>query len=135
MAIVLFTDGRIEANKSDEDVRKGLLNFVNVVELIKQLDIKLYIIVVGGDVSREVRLALEGPEGSSAAGHIFYMPRTFDRKKISEVYNKINEMEKNRLLIKMFKRKKDTRWALAAAALGMLAVYGAAQVFPLMKTV
>ena len=88
MAIVLFTDGRIEANKSEDDAKKGLLNFVNVVELVKQLGIKLYLIVVGGDVTSDIRLALEGPAGESAAGHIFYMPQTFDRQKITEVYNK-----------------------------------------------
>jgi len=123
MAIVLFTDGRIEANKSTEDVEKGLLNFVNVIELAKQLGIKLYLIVVGGDVTSEVRQALEGPAGEPSAGHIFYMPRTFDRKKITEVYNNINDMEKNRLLVKLEKRKKDTRRPLALAAAGILAAY------------
>ena len=123
MAMVLFTDGRIEANKSTEDVGKGLLNFVNVIELVKQLGIKLYLIVVGGDVDSEVRLALEGPEGDSSAGHIFYMPRTLDRKKITEAYNKINDMEKNRLLVKLEKRKKDTRGPLALAAAVILAAF------------
>ncbi|HOI16838.1 MAG TPA: hypothetical protein PK036_10910 [Geobacteraceae bacterium] len=123
MAIVLFTDGRIEANKSAEDVEKGLLNFVNVIQLIKRLGIKLYLIVVGGDVTGEVRTALEGQSGESAAGHIFYMPRTLDRNKITAVYNRIHEMEKNRLLVKLEKRKKDTRWPLALAAAGILAAY------------
>jgi Ca-activated chloride channel family protein len=135
MAMVLFTDGRIEANKSDEDVKKGLLNFVNVVELIKQLGIKLYLIVVGGDVTSEVRLALEGPEGSSAAGHIFYMPRTFDRKKMTEVYNKINAMEKNRLLVKIIKRKKDTRCLFATAAAVLLTVYCFVHISPYMRKI
>jgi Ca-activated chloride channel family protein len=130
MAIVLFTDGRIEANKSAEDVKKGLLNFVNVIWLVKKLGIKLYIIVVGGDVNREVRLALEGPAGESSSGHIFYMPRTFDRKKITEVYDKINNMEKNRLLVKLEKRKKDTRGPLALAAAGILAAYCFLSILP-----
>ena len=135
MAIVLFTDGRIEANKSSEDVQKGLLNFVNVIELVKKLGIKLYLIVVGGDVTREVRLALEGPEGKSSAGHIFYMPRTLDRKKITEVYNKINEMEKNRQLVKLEKRKKDTRWPLALAAAGFLAAFCFLHVLPSIRRI
>jgi hypothetical protein len=135
MAIVLFTDGRIEANKTDEDIKKGLLNFVNVVELVKQLGIKLYLIVVGGDVTSEVRVALEGPAGDSAAGHIFYMPRTFDRKKITEVYKNIHAMEKNRLLVKMFKRKKDTRWALAASAAVVLAGFCFVQLSPYMRRI
>lgn len=121
MAIVLFTDGRIEANKSTEDVEKGFLNFVNVIGLIKQLGIKLYLVVVGGDVTGEVRQALEGSAGKSSAGHIFYMPRNMDRTQITAVYDNINKMEKNRLLVKLEKRKKDTRGPLALAAAGMLA--------------
>jgi hypothetical protein len=92
-----------------------------VIELIKKLGIKLYFIVVGGDVNSEVRLALEGPAGESSAGHIFYMPHTFDRTQITAVYDKINSMEKNRLLVKLEKRKKDTRGPLALAAAGILA--------------
>ncbi len=130
MAIVLFTDGRIEANKSAEDVEKGLLNFVNVIELVKRLGIKLYLIVVGGDVNSEVRQALEGPAGESSAGHIFYMPRTFDRTQITAVYNKINHMEENRLLVKLEKRKKDTRGPLALAAAGILAAYCFLHILP-----
>jgi Ca-activated chloride channel family protein len=130
MAIVLFTDGRIEVNKSAEDVQKGLLNFVNVIELIKKLGIKLYLIVVGGDVNSEVRLALEGPAGESSAGHIFYMPRTFDRTQITAVYNEINDMEENRLLVKLEKRKKDTRGPLSLAAACILAAYCFLHILP-----
>ena len=130
MAIVLFTDGRIEANKSTEDVEKGLLNFVNVIDLVKQLGIKLYLVVVGGDVTSEVRQALEGPAGDSSAGHIFYMPRSLDRKQITAVYNKINDMEKNRLLVKLEKRKKDTRGPLALTAAGILAAYCLLRILP-----
>jgi Ca-activated chloride channel family protein len=130
MAIVLFTDGRIEANKSTEDVEKGFLNFVNVIGLVKQLGIKFYLVVVGGDVTGEVRQALEGPGGDSSSGHIFYMPRTFDSKQITSVYNKINEMEKNRLLVKLEKRKKDTRWPLALAAACMLVAYCLLRILP-----
>jgi hypothetical protein len=130
MAIVLFTDGRIEANKSTEDVAKGFLNFVNVIGLVKQLGIKLYLVVVGGDVTSEVRQALEGPAGESSAGHIFYMPRTFDRKQITTVYNKIHEMEKNRLLVKLEKRRKDTRGPLALAAAGIVAAYCLLRILP-----
>jgi Ca-activated chloride channel homolog len=130
MAIVLFTDGRIEANKSSEDVENGLLNFVNVIGLVKQLGIKLYLVVVGGDVTSEVRQALEGPSGDSSSGHIFYMPRSLDRKQITAVYNKINDMEKNRLLVKLEKRKKDTRWPLALTAVGFLAAYCLLLVLP-----
>jgi hypothetical protein len=130
MAIVLFTDGRIEANKGSEAVEKGLLNFVNVIGLVKRLGIKLYLVVVGGDVTSEVRQALEGPAGESSSGHIFYIPRALDRNQITSVYNKINSMEKNRLLVKLEKRKKDTREPLALAAACVLAAYCLLQVLP-----
>ena len=135
MAIVLFTDGRIEANKSEDDAKKGLLNFVNVVELLKRLGIKLYLIVVGGDVTSDIRLALEGPAGESAAGHIFYMPQTFDKQKIIEVYNTINAMEKNRLLEKIVKRKKDTRWFFSASALCAIVIYCFLQITPYFRKI
>jgi len=130
MAIILFTDGRIEANKSAEDAEKGLLNFVNVIGLVKQLGIKLYLVVVGGDVTSEVRQALEGPGGDSSAGHLFYMPRSLDRTQITAVYKNINNLEKNRLLVKLEKRKRDTRGPLALAAAGMLAAYCLVQILP-----
>ncbi len=130
MAIVLFTDGRIEANKGGDDAERGFLNFVNVITLVKQLGIKLYFVVVGGDVTSEVRQALEGPGGDSSSGRIFYMPRTFDAKQITAVYNKINDMEKNRLLVKLEKRKKDTRGPLALAAAAVLAAYGLFRILP-----
>jgi len=130
MVIVLFTDGRIEVNKNSEDVDKGLLNFVNVIALVRQLGIKLYIVVVGGDVSGEVHQALEGPSSDSSAGRIFYMPRFLDQKQITAVYDNINRMEKNRLLVKLEKRKKDTRRPLALAATGMLAAYCLLRVLP-----
>ena len=56
--LVLFTDGRIEANKTDEDVQKGLPNFVNVIGLIGKLGVKIYLIVVGDDVNPEVKAAM-----------------------------------------------------------------------------
>jgi hypothetical protein len=130
MAIVLFTDGRIEANKLTEDVEQGLLNFVNVIGLVKRLGIKLYLVVVGGDVTGEVRQALEGPAGESSSGHIFHMPRTLDRTQITAVYDQINKMEKNRLLVKLEKRKKDTRRPLALATAGMLAASCLLRILP-----
>jgi hypothetical protein len=120
MAVVLFTDGRIEANKSDEDVRKGLPNFVNVVRLIQRLGVKLYLIVVGGDVNHEVKTAIEGANGSRPVGRIFYMPRRFEAEKIEKVYEQIDRMEKNRLLTRIQKKKKETRWLFAWIAWGLL---------------
>lgn len=130
MAIVLFTDGRIEANKSEEDVRKGLPNFVNVVKLIQQLGVKLYLIVVGGDVNPEVKRAMERENGKGPAGQIFYMPRTFQREKIEEVYERIDEMEKNRLLTRIQKRKRELREFFSWLALAFLALHGFLRLTP-----
>jgi Ca-activated chloride channel homolog len=135
MAIVLFTDGRIEANKSAEDASQGLLNFVKVIELVKRLGIRLYLIVVGGEVTGDVRMALEGSDGGASAGSIFYMPRSLDREKITSVYNRINEMEKNRLLVRLEKRKRDTRWPLALAAACVLAAYCFLQSLPSIRKI
>jgi Ca-activated chloride channel homolog len=123
MAIVLFTDGRIEANKTEEDVRKGLPNFVNVLQLLKKLGVKIYLIIVGGEVNEEVQAAIDVPEQGQRAGQIFYMPRTFSVGRITEVYEKINELEKNRLLVKLAKKKKETRWWCTWIAAGFL-VFG-----------
>jgi hypothetical protein len=124
MAIVIFSDGRIEANKSEEDVRKGLPNFVNVVKLIQQLGVRLYLIVVEGDVTPEVKRAMENGNGDGPPGQIFYMPRTFQHAKIEEVYARIHEMEKNRLLTRIEKRKRETRWIFLWLAWGFLALHG-----------
>jgi hypothetical protein len=135
MAVVLFTDGRIEANKSDGDVRKGLPNFVNVVKLIQQLGVRLYLIVVGGDVNREVKAAIESPNGSGPVGQIFYMPRRFEGEKIEEVYGQIDRMEKNRLLTRIQKKKKETRWIFAWIAWGLLGAYCLVRLTPSFRRV
>ncbi len=135
MAIVMFTDGRIEANKSDEDVRKGLPNFVNVVKLIKKLGVKLYLIVAGGEVNQELKDAIEMQEGEKSIGRIFYMPRAFDLQKIKEVYSRIHEMEKNKLLVKMVKKKKDTRQAFALFGMVSLIAYCFLKVAPRSKSI
>ncbi len=113
MAIVMFTDGRIESNKSEDDVRKGLPNFVNVVKLIKHLGVNFYFIVAGGEVNGELKDAIELPLEDKAAGRIFYAPKAFDIDKIKAVYRKIHEMEKNRLLVKLSQHKKETRQIFA----------------------
>lgn len=120
MAIVLFTDGRIEANKTEEDVRKGLPNFVNVIQLLRKLGVKIYLIVVGGEVNEEVQAAMDVADQRQRGGQIFYMPRTFSVDRITEVYEKINEMEKNRLLVKLTQKKKETRWWCSLMAAGFL---------------
>ena len=134
MAIILFTDGRIEANKSDEDVKKGLPNFANVVKLTKSLGVRLYIIAVEGDVNEEVKNAMYDAEsGSDPGGRIFYMPRIMSTEKIRLIYNEINEMEKNRLLVKIIKKKKETRWALIFTGMILVISYSFMRLTPWFK--
>jgi hypothetical protein len=133
MAIILFTDGRIEANKSDTDVQKGIPNFVNVVQLLKRLGVRLYLVSVSGEVNHEVESVFEGTGGGSRVGRIFYMPYRFDLAKIKEVYSKIDQMEKNRLLTKISQRKRDTRWMFTSGAVSFLVLYGFTQVMPRFK--
>jgi Ca-activated chloride channel homolog len=130
MAVVLFTDGRIEANKSEEDVRKGLPNFVNVLELFRRLGVRLYLISVSGEVNTEVQEAFEAKNDEGTVGRIFYMPRRFDEEQMREVYTQISEMERNKLLTQLSRRKKDTRWVFNWAAFGSLLTYGFFQVTP-----
>jgi len=135
MAIVLFSDGRIEANKSDEDIKRGLPNFVNVIKLIKKLGVKLYLIAVDPDINREIRAAIQDEEGAENVGRIFYMPHTFSMEKIEEVYYNINEMEKNKLLTKVIKRKKDTRLFFASIGTGLMVFYCFLRVTPWLKRI
>jgi len=130
MAIVLFTDGRIEPNKSDEDVRKGIPNIVNVLKLVRGLGVKLYLISVTGEVNREVEAAFEESGGRSGVGRIFYMPGRLDRDTIRSVYQKIDEMEKNKLLTRLYRKKKDTREICEWMALAFLGLYGFLEVSP-----
>ena len=66
---------------------------------------------------------VESANGSGPVGQIFYMPRTFQGEKIKEVYKKIDEMEKNRLLTRIQKKKRETRWLFAWIAWGLLSAY------------
>jgi hypothetical protein len=135
MAIVLFTDGRIEANQSANDVRKGLPNFVNVVKLLNKLNIKLYLIVVGAEVNDDVRAAIEDATTDRGGGRIFYMPRRFSLKKIEEVYGRIDEMEKNRLLVKIEEKQKETRRLFSFMAMLSLVLYCFLRISPWLKKI
>ncbi len=118
MAMVLFSDGRIEANQSQDDIRRGLPNFANVVKLLKRLGVKMYLIAVDPDINPEVRSAFE-ENAHGSAGKIFYIPDV-SRQKLAEVYEEINQMEKNKLLVQITRRQKDTRFMLSASAVGLL---------------
>lgn len=135
MAIVLFTDGRIEANQSANDVRKGLPNCVNVVKLLNRLNIKLYLIVVGAEVNEDVRTAIEDATADRSSGRIFYMPRRFSQKKIEAVYSQIDAMEKNRLLEKIEEKKKETRRLFSILAMLCLIPYCFLRVSPWLKKI
>ena len=135
MAIVLFTDGRIETNQSAGDVRKGLPNFVNVIKLLHHLNIKLYLIVVGAEVSEDVRSTMEAAATDRSGSRIFYLPRRFSLKKIEEVYSRINEMEKNRLLKKIEEKKKETRWLFSLLTMLCLIPYCFLRISPWLKRI
>jgi hypothetical protein len=123
MAIVLFTDGRIEAGNQQEDIRKGLPNFVNVIHLLHQLNVRLYLIVVSSEIDPDVRAALEESETDGSRSRIFFMPGRFDSQKINAVYTQIHEMEKNQFMVRWEKHQKQTRNAFTWASLCFLAVF------------
>ena len=130
MAIVMFTDGKIDANMSAVDVRQGLPNFVNIVKLIKKVGIRFYLIVAGGDVHPGLREAIERGEKNGQAGRIFFMPETLNVETIKDVYRVIDEMEKNKLLVRLERKKKSTRPIFAVAGLLSLIAYWSLSVAP-----
>ncbi len=130
MAIVMFTDGKIDANRTAVDVRQGLPNFVNVVKLIQKLGIRLYLIVAGGQVHPELRDAIESGEEKTEAGRIFFMPESLEVETIKEAYRVIHEMEKNRLLMRLARKKKSTRPVLTGAGVVSLLAYWSLSVAP-----
>ncbi|MDM8517657.1 hypothetical protein QUF76_15780 [Desulfobacterales bacterium HSG16] len=129
MVIILFTDGRIDACQSDSDVKKGLPNFVNIIKLIQKLGVKFYLISLNRIIDPEVKDAIyDRTDGGT--GRIFYMPGGFSAKKIKEVYNSINQLEKNRLLIKYSNKQKQTRKFFTGIAFAALIAYCAIRLIP-----
>jgi hypothetical protein len=133
MAIVIFSDGRIEANQSEEDIRKGLPNFANVVKLLKLLGVRVYLIAVDPDVNREVKDVFQ-EDGGEGSGRIFYLP-TVDRESIAQVYQQIHRLEKNKLLVQISRRKKDTRHVLATTAMCLLLLFAIMKTTPWFRRV
>ncbi|WP_373499440.1 VWA domain-containing protein [Desulfococcus sp.] len=129
MAIVLFTDGRIEANAGPADAAAGLPNFVNVARLIRKLGVRLYLVVTGDRVDDEVARAVAGPDGG-AAGRLFFMPRTADAERIGRVFQTIHDMEKNRLLATVEHKRREARPVLAAMAAAALIASWAVRIAP-----
>ncbi len=120
MAVILFTDGRIEP-RLRAHVRRGQLpNLVNVITLMKALDMRLYIIAIGGQVDETVVEAMEPVAGQPAVGRIFPLARGLDRQQIQEVYSEIDALEANRNLIRATIRPRWTRPWFITAALGFM---------------
>jgi hypothetical protein len=114
MAVILFTDGRIEPALRAGG-RGGGPNLVNLIELMKLVGIKLYIISVGGDVDAAVADVME-KSGTAALGRIFVTAKDVDRETIREVYSEIDRLEKNRNLARITRVKKSTRQHFAGLA-------------------
>jgi hypothetical protein len=127
MALVIFTDGRIEAGS-----RYGGPNFANVARWLREMGVGLYLIVVGETVDPAVRAAVGGAisgtdgeaSGTNPPGRIFFMPGRFDAERIRTVYAEIDRLEKNRLRISIHRVPRETREPVAVAAGLALLGYG-----------
>ncbi len=135
MVIVMFTDGRIEANTTDKDIQKGLPNFVNIVKLLRKLGIRFYLIVTGKTINPDVKAAIETVRNNRSGGRIFYMPRRFDPETINAAFKTIHEMEKNKLLVKVFQKKKETRQIFASASMFFLLLYCIMNISPYFRRI
>jgi hypothetical protein len=133
MALVIFTDGRIEAGSRD-----GGPNFANVARWLREMGVGLYLIVVGETVDPAVREAVAGSiskaeagtTGTSPSGRIFFMPGRFDAERIRTVYAEIDRLEKNRLRVSIRQVPRETRGPLAVAAGLALLGYGVCWMVP-----
>lgn len=133
MALVIFTDGRIEAGSRD-----GGPNFANVARWLREMGVGLYLIVVGETVDPAVRVAVAGSisgvesrdSGTSPQGRIFFMPGRFHAERIRTVYEEIDRLEKNRLRVSIRRVPRETREPLAVAAGLALLGYGICWMVP-----
>jgi len=114
MAVILFTDGRIEPALRAGG-RGGGPNLVNIIELMKLIGVKLYIISVGGDVDAAVA-DIMAKGGTAELGRIFVTAKDVDQETIREVYGEIDRLEKNRNLARITRVKKSTRQYFAGLA-------------------
>ena len=122
MAVILFTDGRIEP-RLRAHVRRGQLpNLVNIITLMKALDIRFYIIAIGGQVDEAVVEAMSPVAGQPTVGRIFPLGKGFDREQIQQVYREIDALEANRNLIRSTVRPRWTRPWFIATALGLILI-------------
>jgi len=117
MAVILFTDGRIEPALRAGG--RGISpNLVNIIDLMKTIGVKLYIISVGGDVDTAVADIMV--QGGADLGRIFVTAKDVDRETIGEVYGEIDRLERNRNLARVTRVKKSTRLHLAGLAFALM---------------
>jgi hypothetical protein len=122
MAVILFTDGRIEP-RLRAHVRRGQLpNLVNIITLMKALDIRFYIIAIGGQVDEAVAEAMTPIAGQPPVGRIFPLAKGVDREQMQQIYREIDALEANRNLIRTTIRPRWTRPWFIAAALGLILI-------------
>ncbi len=122
MAVILFTDGRIEP-RLRAHVRRGQLpNLVNIITLMKALDMRFYIIAIGGQVDDAVVNAMTPVAGQPSIGRIFPLAKGFDPEQIQQVYREIDTLEANRNLIRATVRPRWTRPWFVATALGLILI-------------
>lgn len=120
MAVILFTDGRIEP-RLRAHVRGGQLpNLVNIIALMKALNMRFYIIAIGGQVDETVAKAMAPVAGQPPIGRIFPLAKGFDQEQIQQVYREIDTLETNRNLIRAMVRPHWTRPWFVATALGLI---------------
>lgn len=112
-AVILFTDGRIEPTLRAHQREGTVPNLVNVIALMKELGIRLYIISVGGEVDEAVSKAMAeiGPE----VGRIFVTAKAIQQQTIDEVYQEIDNLESNRNLTRITLVNRSTSHFFAVA--------------------
>ncbi len=108
LAIILFTDGRIKASPSSRDRERGLPDFVALVNFLRRLKIRFYLIAVDGRVETKVAAMMKNMPGG-----LFLMPGSLNREKMLEIYNSINALEQNRMLSSSETVPRQTRPLLA----------------------
>ena len=123
MAVILFTDGRIEPTQRAHVRRGGLPNLVNLITLMKTVGVRFYIISVGGEVDEAVEKAMGPSADEPTVGRIFATSRGLDRDQLEEVYREIDILETNRNLTRITLQPRWMRWSLALLAFGLMALH------------
>jgi hypothetical protein len=123
MAVILFTDGRIEPTIRAHERRGGLPNLVNIITLMKAVGVRFYIISVGGEVDEAVQKAMEPKAGEPTVGRIFVTSRGLDRQQIEEVYREIDILETNRNLTRITLQPRWLRRPLLVFGFGLMILH------------